>query len=187
MVSAPLRMLYPVLRIPTHSNLEESGAAWHVCRSGWCAGTDHMSCSLINAQIPALFTDGVGLVLSSSTHFECAYNADGGTQSKALGGCYDVGECRPDMWWNCAWPQTRLYDAVATQIRTNSRGYNEYIVSAQYWEGHMPGIIEAIMCVKRDCGQAREVHEGYLAEYGRTSSQTPLVYFDGDTFVRLDG
>ena len=89
------------------------------------------------------------------------------------------------MWWNCAWPQSRLRDAVDTQIRSNSRGYNEYIVSAQHWENSLPGIIEAVMCGS-DCGKAEEVHRGYLAEYGRTSAQTPLVRFDGERFYQLD-
>ena len=58
-------------------NLEDSSDGWHVCRTGWCAGFDHMSCSLINAQLPVLFNYGVGIILSSATAYECSYTADG--------------------------------------------------------------------------------------------------------------
>ena len=57
--------------------LEDPSEAWHVCRSGWGAGrVDHMSCSLINAQLPTLFTYGLGMILSSHARFLCAYTAE---------------------------------------------------------------------------------------------------------------
>lgn len=53
---------------------EDMNDAWHICRSGWCAGRfDHASCSLINAHIPNLFNDRWGLIFSSQTKVECFY------------------------------------------------------------------------------------------------------------------
>lgn len=101
-----------------------------------------------------------------------------------MGGCYDSRPCSPDTWWNCAWRQSQLRDALATQIGSNSDGYNEFIVSAEYWEAHLPSLIQAILC-REDCDRARQVHDGYLAEYGRTAAQTPLVFFDGSAFVDI--
>ena len=160
-------------------NLEDGHEAWHVCRSGWCAGqVDHMSCSLINHELPALFGYGVGFVLAPATEFVCGYSYDGGTQGRYMGGCYDWPRCSPSQWWECAWGPDQVGDAIATQITHGNRnGYNEYIVSREHWEAQLPDLIEAVMC-RDDCGRARQVHEAFLQAYGRSRWQTPLVFYE---------
>ena len=59
----------------------------------------------------------------------------------------------------------------------NRGGYNEYVVSAAYWEAHLPSLVQAVMC-RDDCGTARTVHSAYLRAYGRTRYETPLVQYD---------
>ena len=61
---------------------------------------------------------------------------------------------------------------------------NEYVVSAQVWEQRLPDLIEAVVC-RDDCGRARSVHSAYLAAYGRTSRQTPLVTYSTSGFTNI--
>lgn len=63
-------------------------------------------------------------------------------------------------------------------------GYNEFIVSAEYWEHALPEIIQAIVCI-RECEEARGVHASFLAAYGQTASQTPLLLYGDDGFTDI--
>ena len=104
-------------------NLEDGQEAWHACRSGWCAGqVGHMSVSFINHQLTALFSYGLGFILAPSTPFVCGYTADGGTQGRTMGGCYDHMACSSSHWWGCAWTPNQLSDAISTQMRVNAGG-----------------------------------------------------------------
>ena len=165
------------LLVHMFDNLEDSSfGAWHVCQSGWCAGTDHLSVSLVNSDLQGLYSYRLGFVLSPSTPFICGYTADGGTQGRPMGGCYQNGRCSSSRWWQCAWQPDQLSEAISTQMRTNANGYNEYIVSTHDWEAGLPDTIEAVIC-RDDCASARQVHAAYLEAYGRTSQQTPLVTY----------
>lgn len=160
-------------------NLEDAEEPWAPCAHGWCAGVaDHMSCSLVNARIPVLFNYGLGVVLASDTEWVCAYTADGGTQGKSMGGCYEKPWCYEGHWWNCKWDEMR--DLVANAI-DHGGGYNEVIVSADYWRAHLPHIVQAVVC-RDECGRARAVHRQFLRHYGLTAAQTPLLYMRNDGF-----
>jgi hypothetical protein len=167
------------LLVHMFDNLEDGRENWHTCHSGWCANRfDHMSCSLINAAMPTLFNYGLGFILSPNAEFVCGFTADGGTQGKQLGGCHSRQRCRTNMWWNCGWSPDQLRDAVSTQLRVNRLGYNEYVVSAMWWEEHLPHTIEAVVC-RDKCGRARQVHSAFLQAYDHTALQTPLLYYHG--------
>ena len=167
-------------------NLEDGVEAWRVCRTGWCAGrVDHESCSLVNARLRSLFNYGAGVALASTTQYACSFTSDGGTQDKRLGGCEEVPPCRPTKWWECGWRMDQLRDAIATQVSlAGDVAYNEFIVSAVYWEAHLPSIIEAFVC-RDECGKARRAHAQFLAAFDRTHAQTPLVYYGADGFEPL--
>lgn len=92
--------------------------------------------------------------------------------------------CSAAVWWACAWPQSSLREAVETQLERNAGSYNEYIVSAEYWEQSLPWLVEAIVC-RDDCDRARGVHDGFLAAYGLSASDAPLVYFDEGGFADI--
>jgi len=112
---------------------EDMNDAWHICRSGWCAGRfDHASCSLINAHIPNLFNDRWGLIFSSQTKVECFYTGDGGTWSRYMGGCYDFPLCYEGKTWECQWSfQTQLAQGIRNHMSTSPGGYNEFIISVK--------------------------------------------------------
>lgn len=157
-------------------NLEDPDEPWAPCRTGWCAGqTDHMSCSLINARMPNLYTHAHGLILASSTRFECAFTGDGGTQGQPMGRCNNGSwqRCTRDKWWECMWRMDDLETAVATMM-DHADSYNEVVVSSAYWASQLPGIIEAVVC-RDDCEHARDVHQRFLQRYGQTATQTPLL------------
>jgi len=51
----------------------DNGRGYRPCHSGWCNGRyDHVSVSLINRQLPLVFNDNGGIVLSTATRFNCA-------------------------------------------------------------------------------------------------------------------
>jgi len=57
---------------------------------------------------------------------------------------------------------------------------------ATYWESALPDLIEAVMCIN-ECEQARSIHWGYLAAYGRTAAQVPLLHYNGHGFTDISG
>lgn len=72
---------------------------------------------------------------------------------------------------------------MQNQMSMHSREYNEFVVSAKYWDDHLPDVVDAIMYVS-DSTKARRAHAAFLHRYSRTSAQVPLVkYVRGTGFV----
>lgn len=164
----------PGVLVHMKDNLEDSGGGmgWRPCRTGWCAGVDHMSCSIINADTRSVFGGGGGgVVLSPATPIACGYTADGGTQGKP-GGCAPE-RCWPGHWWGCSWAPDQMQQMLDAQ---GGHGYNEVVVSSRDWEAGLPDVVEAII-------GDRGMHEAFLRYYGRTSADTPLVWYTGSGFV----
>ena len=91
--------------------------------------------------------------------------------------------CTQHHFWECSWPPDQTGGMLTSQEANNAGGYNEVVISSNAWEAALPGLIEAVVYVGRGgASRAREVHEKYLAHYGRTAAQTPLVHFTGHTF-----
>jgi hypothetical protein len=166
------------LLIHAFDNLEDVRRPWHVCHIGWCKDTDHMSCSIVNARLHKLFMYTAGFILAPSIRFKCGFTADSGAQNRRLGGCINAPRCTTERWWECAWQPDQLRDALATQIRYNRDGYNEYVVTEVEWDEHLPETIEAVWC-RDSCKLARRVHASFLQHFNRTALQTPLVRYNG--------
>ena len=156
--------------------LEDGREPWTVCHSGWCAGqVDHMSCSLINARLPHLFNQGVGLILAADTQILCSFSADGGTQGRAHGGCGGR-LCNLGHWWECSWSPAYTQGMLQAQEAHNAHGYNEVIVDAYHWNQHLPAIIAAVVFGSGGAAaRAMQVHRAFLSRFGRTAAQTPLL------------
>ena len=64
-------------------------------------------------------------------------------------------------------------------------GYNEVILDAQTWVDHLPRTIMAVFVHKdaqeRDVETSKRVHADFLAEYGLSADETPLVIYDYKT------
>ena len=174
------------LLVHMFDNLQDPIEPWHVCRTGWCSSgwVEHLSCSLINHQVPALYTYTVGFILSAQVPFVCAYPSDGGTQGRPMGGCYEKAACSSTHWWGCQFPANDLYSAIETQIAHNSGSYSEYVVATTDWEANLPHTIEAIVC-RDDCESAKAIHLAFLSTYNQTASDTPLVYYDQIGFTEM--
>ena len=98
------------------------------CHSGWCDGVaDHLSCSLINKDLPNLFSDGAGYILHPNfTRIPCSYPADAGTQAPGSNGCDSwaaEGEvigpvCTKDQFWECHYRGNDLKGMLDIQMAT---------------------------------------------------------------------
>ena len=85
--------------------------------------------------------------------------------------------------FNCLADEDRTTRKRALQKLSSLPSTQPPDVLAHAWEAALPGLIEAVVYVGRGgASRAREVHEKYLAHYGRTAAQTPLVHFTGHTF-----
>lgn len=160
---------------------EDAQEGWHVCQTGWCAGiVDHLSCSLVNTHTPVLYNNHWGIIVSSDTRIECFFTSDSATWRRTMGGCHEVPACFEGHTlgsWGCAWSaETQLAQGLTYHMHKPAT-YNEFVVSAQYWESALPGIVEAIMCQTR-CDRARVVHQSFLAVYGKTAADVPLLYYE---------
>ena len=81
-------------------------------------------------------------------------------------------------YWNCAFVGTEMLgDMMRTQQRENSGKYNEVVVSSKFWDDHLPGIIEAVFFISTE-EKARAVHRNFLAAYGKTRHEVPLVQYN---------
>ena len=105
------------------------------------------------------------------------FTGDGGTQA-SMGGCWSRPQCTVTQYWVCQWPMSHLRDAIATQVRVGGGMYNEYVVSKDIWESNLPGIIDAIVC-RDECSKAKGVHLAFLARFGLSAEEIPLVYYAG--------
>lgn len=148
-----------------------AGRGWAPCHSGWCAGRiDHLSCSLVNKQHPTVFNGNGGIVLAPFTKIACAFNADGGTQSRSTKDACRLGT---------AYSPDQLKQALQSQ---GSGRYNEIVVENKAIDLMLPNVVEAIFYMG-NAGKARAAHRAFLRAYGRTEAQTPLLrYSPGSGF-----
>ena len=152
-----------------------AGRKWAPCHSGWCNGRyDHISVSLVSKQFGRVFNSNAGVIYAPTTQFECSFPHDGGTQSQTIEHACAL---------NTAYAPSRLKQCLEMQKAAHAGEYNEFVVSSKYIDGHLPGVIEAIMYIDDD-SEARAAHSAYLRMYKRTASQFPLVrYVPGSGFV----
>ena len=52
------------------------------------------------------------------------------------------------------------------------------IVSAPYWNAHLPQMIEAIVVVNQEKMWGSGTHHGFLSRWGVSAAQVPLVRYD---------
>ena len=162
---------------------------WAPCDSGWCAFIDHASLSMINRQQPFMFAgggSGASIILSPRhTKIKCGYPSDAGTQGSGGcdGGCEIGPRQDPSTYrWGCYFSGDNMGGMLTYQ---QGSGYNEVIVSKAYWLAHLPEIVEAIAYTdEAGYNDASRLHSAYLAHYGRTAAQTPLLSFTDDGVFR---
>ena len=127
----------------------------------------------------------------------CSYAADGGTMSHTCSPSGVSESCVPGCWsGRAAWcdvtdarvgfqkcsgpfPPERL--GVMLQMHSQpfaGAGHNEVIVDAAWYVAHLPQSLEAII-------GDQKAHAAFLAEYGLSAEDVPLVRFTGSSFVRI--
>ena len=175
------------------------GKPWLPCRLDQsCARySDRFAVSIIYPGHPETYAAG-GLVLRpEEIELNCAYGSDGGSQGAC---CYPPGktaDCSPGCkrWcdpsrgvrnWGCSWPPQHLKEMIVQQkVLEPNGGYNEVILDAQTWVDHLPRTIMAVFVHKdapeRDVETSKRVHADFLAEYGVSADETPLVIYDYKT------
>lgn len=151
---------------------------WNLCVGRTCQSpVDHISCSLINKDRSHPWAYGladyVGVILAADTPILCGYFGDVGTGGSVNGAC---GFCTAD---GCR-GGGRGYD-LAEAIR-NSDGQNEVIVGQLHWEQHQPEIFAAVVFLGPDGEvEARAAHARFLANFGLSGAELPLVRYDWQT------
>ena len=179
---------------------------WHACRPpAWCSEVDHVSLSLINRQLPHVYTNpdaglpDVGLVLHDNLRIECAMVVDGGTLMRVHGGCdrCTCGEpdCSTSTW--CVYRPHQLgafLSAHLTETCISGRPcreiHNEVVVLKSDYEARLPHAIRAFFCVRsQECAEARAMRDhfvsAYLPKHRRIADELPVLRYLGgeDGFV----
>ena len=143
-------------------------------------GVDHISASLIWAQYghshpwgwDKVRTRRLGVVLAANSPILCGYWGDGSSGGHYNGGC---GRCSPTHGCTNAEPLKSILDRSST--------FNEMIIGYLDWRSHMPASIEAFLALDPISGEdlelGRRVHRKFLAEYGLSAAQVPLLKFTG--------
>lgn len=118
------------LIIKVVDGMEDQGyTPWHACLTDWCGYVDHVSASLVNQQLPALYHDqvngaadpAVGFVLAGDVRFECAFTSDLGSIQLARGGCGG------NSWGGNAWLPNQLAGFLEACTHDDHTDYNEVI------------------------------------------------------------
>ena len=119
----------------------------------------------------------------------CSYEKDVGTAASIHGRCSaDCTSC---------WQPDRLVDMLSVQA---SFKYNEVIIDGVWYEGHLPGAVQAFMyddsggqpfChswrgARTDTTRVRRAHAAFLSRYGYTKVQVPLLRYTGYGFEVYD-
>ena len=153
---------------------------WEFCNAGCEFGIDHISASLIWAQYghshpwgwDKVRTRRLGVVLAANTPILCGYSGDGATGGQFNGAC---GSCSPIHGCSESRPLKGILE--------RSRVFNEMIVGELYWSSHLPASIEAFLALDpssaADLALGRRVHQKFLAQYGLSAAQVPLLRFTG--------
>ena len=173
---------------------------WLPCpeTTSWCSAfRDRFATSLINARAPYLFNNNGGLLFRmfppSTNRIFCSYAGDGGTMTTAcdppgesescLPGCWtSVGGggpnwCTPSRPWQCAFRPEDL--GAMLQLHMGGQGhYNEVILSTADYVRHLPFSLEAMFVLDPGDEATRHAHALFLARYGLSASDVPLLFFD---------
>jgi hypothetical protein len=177
---------------------EDKDRPWAACsqKSSDCGFlSDRMSASIIFAGKGTSTFGGGGVILNpNATRIFCFYGGDGGTRGKT---CQPPGEsatCIPgcaqtpaDRWCDAAHASSSWCDGLpwrredlgrALMLDAAAGTYNEVVLDAFFWNAHLPDSIEALIAGGAEDREAERLHERFLASYGRTADQVPLVFFD---------
>ena len=176
--------------------LNDDGREWWPCEhhKSCIKFEDRFATSIIYHPHGQTYAAGGFVIRPSQISLNCAYPADGGSQS-AL--CHPPGRsstCMPGCkrWcdpakgvrnWGCSWPAENLKEMLVEQ-RFNSPygGYNEGILDAATWKQNLPHTIEAVFirseAPERDRTYATAVHTAFLKEYSISSQEAPLLEYN---------
>jgi len=152
---------------------DEAAQPWRACLTGWCGFVDHVSFSLVNAQLPHMYTEAgnkpdVGFVLGANMSFDCAMVQDGGTIMDERGGCDRCTCGDPGCWW-CVYRRHQVGAFVHSHLTSWCNGqpcsnlYNEVVMPKVDYEAALPHSIRAVFCTRSaTCDDARDVHTRFL-------------------------
>lgn len=144
-----------------------------------------------------------GIVVDPSVPIKCAYGDDGSTW-RAPGGCFPSWCDRhhpqlPGQRYcglggkdaiNAAWRPLDLDVMLRLHMEHGQpyhkprfySGYNELVYDSRTYNGALPRTIEAFFVVKSRWinpeGQTFQRHRRFLAQYGKSAEQVPLLIFD---------
>ena len=121
----------------------------------------------------------LGFILSPQTEILCAYEGDGATGLQTNGGC---GACSAD---GCESPHPgRAHYRLSEALRGHG---NEIVIGELYWRTHLPAAIEAFVAFDdADLELGRTIHRSFLATYGLSAAQVPLLRFTGASMRAAD-
>jgi hypothetical protein len=181
------------------------GKPWLPCplTGAWCS--DHVpgerwAGSVINSAVRKLYSHGGGFILRpTETKVMCAYPADGNSQGVTcqpgqkrrdrapLTGCTPgcVQSCT-DLDYGCSFPPNRLQDALVSQLSKSyngrARAYNEIVFDVLEIQRNLPNSIQAGFYMthssNRERAAAQKAHADFLAAYGLTELDVPMVVLD---------
>ena len=88
--------------------------------------------------------------------------------------CHQVGHD-----WNCAYPPSMLENAMngMTGHGTHDSGrHNEIVIDTRSIDANLPSVILGFFClVHKDCSSPRQMRTGFIAAYGLSGSDVPLL------------
>lgn len=152
------------------------------------------------------YSDRGGLILAADlVDLFCVYGGDGNSMGHDCGGGYGNGvTCIPGCYprgqqcqevghdWNCAWPPTRLADAMEAQLLRGrpSASHNEIVIDTRSIERNMPSVVLAYFYLD-DAGVARRERAAFHRAFADWSVNVPLIRINlggrggGDPVFRL--
>ena len=166
---------------------------------------DRVSTSLVRPGRVATYEfqgAGAGVIANPGVaRLLCAYGGDGATRGKTCNppgvsaactpGCTMRGgwglpwcdaDASQDSWCNRRpWRPSDLHRLITIEPtgdggRHNQlSSYDELVLDGSSWNAHMPNAIEAFVKTSADDRHATELHAAFLARYGLSAAQVPLV------------
>jgi hypothetical protein len=160
---------------------------WRICDVRCPKKVDSFSSTLISRAAPWLFHNGAGggFVISPEADIECAFPCDVGTGGHPWGRCRGASREKVGTGAGPKYTGHSLKDALDAQydgsygrLHPGVSGFNEVIVAWLFWSHNLPWAIEAFISIDRtDEPEMRRVHAAFLAFYGLSASEVPLLRY----------
>jgi len=171
---------------------------------------DRVSTSLVRRGRVATYEfqgAGAGVIANPEVaQLLCAYGGDGATRGKTCNPAGVSAACTPgcttrggwglpwcdadasqDSWCDRRpWRPSDLHRLITIEATGDDGGhdqlqsYDELVLDGSSWNAHMPNAIEAFVKTSANDRHAAELHTAFLAKYGLSAAQVPLVLLSTD-------